>query len=72
MIPFLAAIPQSGPSITGVKDTYGLGEMVDLNCTSYSSDPLPEIVWYINSELVSFNRLTQQTIRKWSGCNSQS
>lgn len=49
----VSAVPLSGPTITGQQTRYALGDIVNLNCSSNSSDPLADIFWYINSEAVS-------------------
>lgn len=46
----VVAVPLSGPTITGQQTRYALGDIVNLNCSSNSSDPLADIFWYINSE----------------------
>eukprot|EP00095_Tigriopus_kingsejongensis_P009474 snap_masked-scaffold322_size207131-processed-gene-1.11 protein:Tk09474 transcript:snap_masked-scaffold322_size207131-processed-gene-1.11-mRNA-1 annotation:"AGAP005117-PA" len=46
----VVAVPLAGPTITGQQTRYALGDIVKLNCTSNSSDPLADIFWYINSE----------------------
>ena len=47
------AVPAHNPYITGQKTRYSPGEVVDLNCTANSSDPVADLFWYINSEAVS-------------------
>jgi len=48
----ILAVPVQNPYIFGQKPRYLLGEFLDLNCTSNSSDPVAELFWYINSESV--------------------
>ena len=50
--PSAAAVPRSGPRVSGAAPRYSVGDSVSLNCTSNSSDPLAELSWYINSESV--------------------
>ena len=50
---FFAAVPKSDPYIEGNKHKYSPGELVELNCTSNSSDPEADLFWYINAIPVS-------------------
>ena len=49
------AVPRSGPTISGQKSRYAVGDRVHLNCSSNSSDPLADLTWYINGRTVSQN-----------------
>ncbi|GFQ87212.1 c2-set_2 domain-containing protein [Trichonephila clavata] len=39
---------KDGPTISGGKGKYGVGDIVDINCTSAKSQPPAELHWYIN------------------------
>jgi hypothetical protein len=45
----VVAVPQFDPYIGGQTHKYSPGELVELNCTSNSSDPETDLFWYINS-----------------------
>ncbi|CAB4070285.1 unnamed protein product [Lepeophtheirus salmonis] len=45
----IVAAPRRGPTITGRRDRYTSGDLVELNCSSNSSKPATELSWYINS-----------------------
>ena len=46
-------MPKRDPYIEGNKHKYSPGEVVELNCTSNSSDPEADLFWYINALPVS-------------------
>ena len=46
-------LPQDGPTITGGKDRYSIGDTVNVNCTSKGSKPAADIQWVINGKRVS-------------------
>lgn len=48
---FLGA-QKDGPSISGGRGRYGVGDFVDINCTSAKSQPPAELHWYINDREV--------------------
>ena len=52
----VVAIPREGPVLRAKEDhgrqPLALGGTAEVNCTSNSSDPLPEVQWYINDEEV--------------------
>ena len=50
---FTSAVPKRDPYIEGNKHKYSPGELVELNCTSNSSDPQADLFWYINALPVS-------------------
>ena len=50
---FTSAVPKRDPYIEGNKHKYSPGEVVELNCTSNSSDPEADLFWYINALPVS-------------------
>lgn len=45
-----AALPDHGPSITGSRLRYQIGDRVQANCTSGRSRPATRLAWYINGE----------------------
>ncbi|XP_062565476.1 uncharacterized protein LOC134227815 [Armigeres subalbatus] len=47
-------IPKDGPTISGdsERDSYHMGETLELNCTSGRSYPATTLQWYINDDLV--------------------
>ncbi|KAK6636269.1 hypothetical protein RUM43_009928 [Polyplax serrata] len=44
------SLPEEGPKISGGKPRYSIGDTVNLNCTSGSSNPPTELDWFINGE----------------------
>ncbi|KAG8199255.1 hypothetical protein JTE90_003682 [Oedothorax gibbosus] len=46
-------LPTEGPSITGGRSKYKVGDIVDVNCTSSKSKPAATLRWYINDELAT-------------------
>ncbi|BES94559.1 beat protein [Nesidiocoris tenuis] len=44
----VVALPEKGPTITGGRPRYQVGEHVNLNCTSGPSQPPTHLQWYIN------------------------
>lgn len=49
-----SALPEEGPKISGGKPRYQIGDTVNVNCTSGSSNPPAQLDWFINGEKVSF------------------
>lgn len=47
------AYPEGGPYITGLQTHYTPGDYIIANCTAASSNPAPELDWYINGAKVS-------------------
>ncbi|XP_025835044.1 uncharacterized protein LOC108735094 [Agrilus planipennis] len=45
----VATLPESGPRIEGLQESYIEGETVTANCSSYPSDPAPILTWRINN-----------------------
>ncbi|XP_037088049.1 uncharacterized protein LOC119108561 [Pollicipes pollicipes] len=43
-------LPTSGPAISGGRDSYRIGDLVRLNCTSPPTVPPPTLHWYIDGE----------------------
>lgn len=46
-------LPENEPVITGGKDTYKVGDIVNLNCTSAASRPKTQLRWWINDEVAN-------------------
>ena len=46
-------LPTHGPSITGGRERYRIGDLIQLNCTSPGTVPPPKLTWYIDGEKVS-------------------
>ncbi|KAL0266949.1 UNVERIFIED_CONTAM: hypothetical protein PYX00_009351 [Menopon gallinae] len=46
----LPALPEEGPKISGGKPRYQIGDTVNVNCTSGSSNPPAQLDWFINGE----------------------
>ncbi|XP_004926572.1 uncharacterized protein LOC114246107 [Bombyx mandarina] len=46
----IVALPDQGPTITGSKIRYQIGDRVQVNCTSGRSRPATRLAWYINGE----------------------
>merc|ERR1712029_1238179 len=63
----VVAVPKRDPYIEGNKHKYSPGEVVELNCTSNSSDPEADLFWYINAlpageeMLVRYPRIREPT-----------
>lgn len=47
--------PKSKPILSTEKFKYSVGELIRVNCTSYSGYPSPNITWFINHRQVSIN-----------------
>jgi len=47
-----SALPKEPPFITGIQPRYSIGEWLFGNCTSPSSNPAPNLTWYINNKKV--------------------
>ncbi|CAL1264484.1 unnamed protein product [Larinioides sclopetarius] len=46
-------LPTEGPTITGGRSKYRIGDTVHVNCTSSKSKPAATLRWYINDELAT-------------------
>ncbi|XP_059049595.1 uncharacterized protein LOC131844674 [Achroia grisella] len=46
----IVALPDHGPTITGSRLRYQIGDRVQVNCTSGKSRPATRLAWYINGE----------------------
>ncbi|XP_013187127.1 uncharacterized protein LOC106132307 [Amyelois transitella] len=46
----IVALPDQGPTITGSRLRYQIGDRVQVNCTSGKSRPATRLAWYINGE----------------------
>lgn len=46
----VVALPEEGPKISGGKPRYQIGDTVNVNCTSGSSNPPAQLDWYINGD----------------------
>ncbi|XP_063626103.1 uncharacterized protein LOC134797686 [Cydia splendana] len=46
----VVALPNHGPTITGSKLRYQIGDRVQVNCTSGRSRPATRLAWYVNGE----------------------
>ncbi|XP_021201373.3 uncharacterized protein LOC110384419 [Helicoverpa armigera] len=46
----IVALPDHGPTITGSRLRYQIGDRVQVNCTSGRSRPATRLSWYINGE----------------------
>lgn len=53
------ALPEEGPRISGGKPRYQVGDTVRVNCTSGSSKPAAQLMWFINGEQVGRFTSTQ-------------
>uniref|UniRef100_A0A1B6E0Q4 Ig-like domain-containing protein n=1 Tax=Clastoptera arizonana TaxID=38151 RepID=A0A1B6E0Q4_9HEMI len=47
------ALPSRGPTISGGKPRYNLGDTVRVNCTAGPSKPATHLAWFINGEQVN-------------------
>lgn len=50
---FHIAKPNQDPIITGLMQSYAIGDYIDANCTSDQSNPPSDLTWYINERKVS-------------------
>ncbi|CAH2076168.1 unnamed protein product, partial [Iphiclides podalirius] len=50
-------LPESGPQLTGLEETYKIGDRVRANCTSQGSRPEAQLKWLINNRLAPRNYL---------------
>ncbi|XP_058790541.1 uncharacterized protein LOC131663852 isoform X1 [Phymastichus coffea] len=48
----VVVLPERGPTISGVKSKYHVGDTVRANCTSAPSKPPAQLMWYVNEETV--------------------
>ncbi|XP_067138277.1 uncharacterized protein [Centruroides vittatus] len=46
-------IPETGPSISGIKNHYSTGDEINITCVSGQSKPPAVLYWYINGKLAS-------------------
>ncbi|XP_072938570.1 uncharacterized protein [Epargyreus clarus] len=46
----IVALPTMGPTITGSRLRYQIGDRVQVNCTSGRSRPATRLAWYVNGE----------------------
>ncbi|XP_073949474.1 beaten path IIIc [Choristoneura fumiferana] len=46
----VVALPDHGPTITGSRVRYQIGDRVQVNCTSGRSRPATRLAWYVNGE----------------------
>ncbi|XKL69502.1 hypothetical protein PGB90_007271 [Kerria lacca] len=52
------ALPKEGPHIKGEKETYQIGDTINLTCTSGKSHPATKLKWFINDkEILSDNEI---------------
>ncbi|XP_047002242.1 uncharacterized protein LOC124619722 [Schistocerca americana] len=49
----VVVLPEEGPSITGGRPRYHVGETVSVNCSSARSSPAAHLAWYINGHQVN-------------------
>lgn len=47
---YFTALPDQGPTITGSRLRYQIGDRVHVTCTSGKSRPATRLAWYINGE----------------------
>ncbi|XP_054262156.1 uncharacterized protein LOC128986074 isoform X2 [Macrosteles quadrilineatus] len=57
------ALPEEGPRISGGKPRYQVGDIVRVNCTSGSSKPAAQLMWFINGEQVNSSYLRGPTVQ---------
>ncbi|XP_075974627.1 uncharacterized protein LOC142975577 [Anticarsia gemmatalis] len=57
----IVALPDHGPTITGSRLRYQIGDRVQVNCTSGRSRPATRLAWYINGEPAPSLALLPQT-----------
>ncbi|GIY59521.1 ig-like domain-containing protein [Caerostris darwini] len=66
-------LPTEGPSITGGRSKYRIGDTVYVNCTSSKSKPAATLRWYINDELATVdNELEHSTTLHSDGLETSS
>ncbi|CAG0882759.1 unnamed protein product [Darwinula stevensoni] len=47
----VVAPPEKPPIVEGLRDSYGVGEWIRANCTSYPSQPPASLMWYIRENM---------------------
>ena len=52
-------LPKNRPIITGGRNSYRSGDLVDVNCTSAASKPAAKIRWFINDKKANANYIRQ-------------
>ncbi|CAK1601196.1 unnamed protein product [Parnassius mnemosyne] len=60
----IVALPDHGPTITGSRMRYQIGDRVQVNCTSGRSRPATRLAWYINGEPAPSATVLQPVIYK--------
>ena len=60
-------LPTHGPVISGGRERYRIGDLVQLNCTSPVTVPPPKLTWYIAGERVSVQCINSPGISRESG-----
>uniref|UniRef100_A0A0A9XUE1 Carcinoembryonic antigen-related cell adhesion molecule 6 n=1 Tax=Lygus hesperus TaxID=30085 RepID=A0A0A9XUE1_LYGHE len=60
----VVALPEQGPTISGGRPRYQVGEHVNLNCTSGPSQPPTHLQWYINGSPANSSHLRGPHTRK--------
>ena len=66
MFPFKQVVPKGPPYITNVPSEFGLGQWVNLNCSSEPSRPPARLMWIMNGQEVKipfFIQLRYHTIQ---------
>lgn len=54
---FFTVLPEDGPTISGVKPQYQVGDDVNVTCSAGPSKPAASLRWYINGhEVLLFHR----------------
>ena len=58
----VVVLPREGPVIDGAEKEYKVGDNISLTCTSHSSKPAADLVWFINDREVEKNNTGGQQI----------
>lgn len=57
-------LPDEKPRITGVKESYQVGENIKASCTSWQSHPPANLTWFINGEPAKESYLRRYDLRR--------
>merc|ERR1712110_116797 len=66
----VVVLPERGPRISGGKDRYDVGDVVDVNCTSSNSKPAAELQWLVNDQPAEQHYLVRYPIQNTTEASS--
>ncbi|GBP39172.1 hypothetical protein EVAR_26958_1 [Eumeta japonica] len=57
-------LPESGPLISGAREQYRVGDVVDVNCTTKPSRPVTHLTWWVDNENAQPSQLHSEVVRR--------